>query len=85
MELKKNTTYRLSKADKEFAMELAKIGHVHFLSDQVTLKAMSEKSLSFKEYGEKSCDGLVLPENWVIEFVGVVNGGVSITFGIKKL
>lgn len=84
MELNVKTTYRFSEADLKFAIELAKIGDVHLLSDQVTLKSHDNKSnLSFKEYGDNGSDGLQIPANWFIEWIGSKGDIVNVTFGIK--
>lgn len=87
IKLNPSTTYSFLKEDLDFVLELAKVGHVHLLSDQVTL--LSEKNgLSFKTYGndsEKGCDGLKLPDNWFIE--GIYTKGeqsLSITFRVKN-
>ncbi len=91
MKLKPNTTYSFSKSDLEFVCELAKVGHVHLLSDQVSViqhNASGGANISFKEYGgggDKQCFGLKLPDNWVIEWIGcdAECKYLKITFGVK--
>lgn len=76
--------YRFTNEDKLFAMELAKVGHVKFLSSQVTLVS-DDKGLQFKEHAteeENRCEGLTLPSNWVIEGIYFRENGISVTFGI---
>lgn len=89
MPLKPSTDYHFSEYDKAFAMELAKIGHVHFLSNQVILKAWPTSNggtsqLNFVEYGDKGCVGLVLPSNWAIEWIGSDVNHLSVTFGVTR-
>lgn len=101
MNLKPTTSYDFSKEDLAFVLELAKVGHVHLLSNQVLLIEVNEpshhssSSLTFKEYGgtdNKKCDGLVLPSNWVIEHISGIGHhqicgvqSIQITFGIKRI
>jgi hypothetical protein len=80
-ELSTSIEYSLTQKDKMFAMELAKIGHVHLLSNQVSLK--SKDSIQFKDYLD-GVKGLILPDNWVIEYIGYSDGMVHMTFGVHK-
>ena len=98
VKLKPTTSYDFSKSDLEFVLELAKVGHVNLLSSQVTLVVFKEHEsfcgMTFKDYGGgdlKKCEGLQLPENWVLEGVyakghhdikGVLQ--LQMTFGVKK-
>ena len=85
MKLQTKTDYIFSKEDLDFVLELAKVGGVNLLSSQVRL--ISEKEgFSFKEYHNDGggCDGLKIPENWVIEFIGRKGENTAITFGVKK-
>ena len=88
--LKPKTQYHFSKEDLEFIIELVKVGYVHMLSSQVTLH--SRKCIQFKEFSgdNDGCDGLKLPENWIVEGIygepiGQYDADVKITFGIKKM
>lgn len=88
MKLKPNTTYRFSESDLKFVCELAKVGHVHLLSEQVsliTIATSGDLSLSFKDYGTegRECLGLKMPDNWVIEWVGAGDKFLKVTFGVK--
>lgn len=88
MKLKPNTSYRFSESDLKFVCELAKVGHVHILSEQVSLMSQSvsgDTSLSFKDYGtgDRECLGLSLPDNWVIEWIGASDKFLKVTFGVK--
>lgn len=83
--LKPHTVYGFSTSDLEFVLEIAKVGHVHLLSNQVSL--LTDQTFSFKEYGEeesKKCDGLKIPDNWAIEHIGKKDNYLYITFGVKK-
>ncbi len=85
MKLKPNTRYRLSEADKAFVLELAKVGHVNLLTHQVSLRSSKKyggSGLSFKETGGNGCPGLVIPKNWVIEYIGTDDDILHVTFGI---
>jgi hypothetical protein len=83
--LKIKTSYIFSQEDKEFAMELAKVGSVHFLSTQVSLESCKRTdNIDFKEWNAEGSLGLKMPDNWVIQWVGYHDGRVSITFGISK-
>lgn len=88
IKLKPNTTYTHSQADLQFVLELAKVGHVHLLSSQVSLISEKRNSeISFKDWGsvgEKECKGLKIPENWHIEYIGIVDEALHITFGVSK-
>jgi hypothetical protein len=87
MKLNPNTDYCFSEADYAFCIELAKVGHVHLLSCQVSLT--SKGGISFIErVGEKKVAGLTLPDNWCIEYIGSSpvdqhHAGITITFGVK--
>jgi len=89
-QLKPTTGYHFSEADLKFVLELAKVGSVHLLSSQVSLTSRKESStlnLTFKDYGGtegKSCDGLKLPDNWVIENIYSSGDVLSVLFGVKK-
>ena len=90
--LKPTTTYSYSKADLDFCTELMKIGHVHIMSSQVVMKVLKEShssaiSFSFKEFASegKGCDGLKLPDNWVVEYIFSDGNQLSITFGVHKI
>lgn len=90
MKLKPSTTYDFTKEDYDFVIELAKVGHVSLLSNQVSLISKpgysDSGSLDFKDnMGGKKCPGLQLPANWCIEWVGVNNNILHVTFGVKKL
>lgn len=94
MKLKPSTSYEFSKSDLEFVLELAKVGHVHLLSNQVSLVSIKEtgqssSSLSFKEWTgsdeSNKCDGMQLPSNWVIEYIGASDNKLHVTFGVKKV
>lgn len=86
--LKPNTTYKFTDADKQFVLELAKVGHVSLLTSQVSLITKPDSHnpyLSFKEYGSNEndkCEGLKLPHNWVIEYISAKDNQISITFGV---
>jgi hypothetical protein len=89
MKLKPNTSYDFSKEDYEFVIELAKVGHVHLLSNQVALitePGYSESSsLTFKDnMGDRKSPGLVLPPNWCIEWIGGSEKSLRVIFGVKK-
>jgi hypothetical protein len=86
MKLKPTTRYTFSPADLEFVLELAKVGHVHLLSSQVSLTGFDGKWFSFKDFGDShtTCNGLQLPPNWVIEWVGFSGDIIKITFGVAK-
>lgn len=88
--LKPGTSYDFNEADLQFVVELAKVGHVHLLSNQVSLITTREydenASMEFKDImSEEKCDGLRLPHNWCIEWIGSSKKGISITFGVKKV
>ena len=90
IKLKPTTQHSFTKQDLEFAMELAKVGHVHLLSNQITLtdvkgSSSSNLNLQFKEYGDNGCDGMKLPDNWLIEEIYASERGLSITFGVIKI
>jgi hypothetical protein len=87
--LKPTTQFDFTNEDLQFVIELAKVGHVHLLSNQVSLISIKEydetASLEFKDImGKEKCAGLQLPANWVIEWVGSSKNRLSITFGVKK-
>jgi len=85
MKLKPSTIYDFSDEDLAVAIELAKIGSVRLLSNQVTLKSDKNAGLLFKDSSEndnKKLEGLKLPQNWVIEWIGASDGCASITFRI---
>lgn len=88
--LKPGTSYDFSEADLRFVIELAKVGHVHLLSKQVSLTKESgydeSASINFTDIiNKEKCDGLQLPSNWVIEWIGCSKKGVCVTFGVKKV
>lgn len=83
---KPSTSYRFTKEDMDFVLELSKIGYVKLLSCQVSLVS-DDKGLSFKEWSSSDeslrCDGLSLPDNWVIEGIWFRENGISVTFGVS--
>jgi len=90
--LKPSTDYRLTEADWRFVCELAKVGYVHVLTNQVSLIAETTgrkdaHSISFVEYGggdeNRRCQGLKLPDHWLIEHISSSSERLSITFFIK--
>lgn len=88
MKLKPTTSYDFTKADLEFVLELAKVGHVHLLSSQVSLCVFKDYDnsigFSFVDYtGNEKCNGLTLPSNWTIESI-YATGHHQIT-GVQKL
>lgn len=89
MKLKPSTTFDFTDDDLLFVIELAKVGHVSLLSNQVSLiskPGYSEtNNLNFKDsMGKYKCNGLQLPANWCIEWIGVNNNILHVTFGVKK-
>lgn len=71
-------------ADYEFCKELMKVGHVHTLSHQVEL-IHNKAYLSFADnVGDNKCEGLKLPDNWLIESVSGCEGQVRMLFRIRK-
>lgn len=87
IKLKPTTSFCFSKEDYEFILELAKVGYVKLLSSQVELKSDRENyGITFIDHvGINKCDGLKLPDNWIIEYVCVNGGFFSITFGVKPI
>lgn len=88
--LKPSTNYSFNENDLKFVVELAKVGHVHLLSNQVSLITTNDYSegaaMDFKDsMNEEKCDGLRLPQNWCIEWIGSSKSKLHITFGIKKV
>jgi len=85
--LKKNTKYDFNENDYLFMRELMKVGYVHTLSSQVSLLSR-DKVIEFKEFGDTESlrtNGLVLPENWCIEYIGSADNFLKITFGVSKV
>ena len=98
MKLKPTTSYDFSKSDLDFVLEIAKVGHVHLLSNQVSLVVFKEHDssigMTFMDYGggdDKKCIGLQLPDNWYLENIyaqghhelkGVLK--LSLTFKVLK-
>lgn len=88
--LKPSTNYSFNENDLKFVVELAKVGHVHLLSNQVSLITTNDYSegaaMDFKDsMNEEKCDGLRLPHNWCIEWIGSSKSKLHITFGVKKV
>ncbi len=84
--LNPNCTYTFSEDDLKFVLELAKVGFVNLSSSQVVLVTRgSDKSINFKTHGgTQECLGLILPDNWVIEYISATDHGIHITFGVLK-
>jgi hypothetical protein len=90
--LKPTTNYRFSESDLQFVLELAKCGHVHLLSNQVSMidvrSSGNRPNFTFKEYGITDmvgCEGLKMPENWVIEGIYTDDNSLNITFGVLPI
>jgi hypothetical protein len=86
--LKPSCSYTFNKEDLAFVLELAKVGHVHLLSSQVTLTSYGDSNrfgFTFKEFGnEVECIGLKMPDNWCIEGIYCREYQMAITFGVEK-
>ena len=84
-----NTSFDLSEKDYAFAIELAKIGHVHFLSSQVVFKderfgkKEDAHSISVPRNGT-NVKGFTFPKNWLVEYIIANEYGISITFKVEK-
>lgn len=85
---KPNCTYNFSDSDLKFIIQLAKVGKVNILSNQICLTSCENQKLVFLDYGrgesnERACDGMTLPDGWIIEGIYTEKDGCpSITFGI---
>lgn len=88
--LKPSTSYDFTQDDMAFVLELAKVGHVHLLSNQVSLICVRESCaggpfLSFKDHrnDDEDCLGLEMPEDWYLEYVGANDRELKMTFRVK--
>ena len=86
--LNPSTNYAFSEADLKFVLELAKVGYVHLLSNQVSLLSNKGDGLSFTHYSndpDKKVDGLKLPDNWLVEGIYASDTvGVKVLFKVNK-
>lgn len=75
-------TYTFAHADKDFIYELTKVGRVSVTSSQVTIYPGREGFRISNAFP----DGMQLPDNWSIEYIGSTNdGSPSITFKVDRL
>lgn len=91
---KDSTSYDFSKSDYDFIIELSKVGYVHLLCNQVSLmddragRRETHHSFPFKNgsiINQECCDGLKLPDNWLIEYISSDENKLSITFKVSKV
>lgn len=93
IKLKPGTSYGFTPEDYEFILELTKVGAVHILSHQVQLldinvgktNTPTGHGFGFKDVSQSKnpCNGLTLPDGWVIENIYTMDCGTSITFGVS--
>jgi hypothetical protein len=72
--------YNFNQQDKDFIYELTKVGRVDITSSQVTL---SPKNRTEFQVSNAFPDGIKLPNNWVIQYMGSSDSGLYLTFQVK--